>query len=253
MIKLFSLLFLFGSTALFVNPFPVFHSGMTRVKDIPLPAGYKRISVIDNSFAAYLQNLPLRKNKTIYLYNKQPKSNQSLHYAVIDISTGEKDLQQCADAIMRLRAEYFFEKKQFDSIRFLKDGHSYYQYSSYTATDKNSHETLLHFMEQVFINCGTYSLEQQLKPVHHFQDLQIGDVFVKAGAPGHAEIVADMAVNSVTGKKIFLLIEGYMPAQDIHVLLNPSDLSMGPWYELNDEKEIVTASWIFMRNQLRCW
>ncbi len=253
MIQLYSLLLMYCATCLSVNSFPGFHQGMTRIKDIPLPEGYKRISASGHSFASYLQNLPLRKDKTVYLYNKQPKPNQSLHYAVIDISTGEKDLQQCADAIMRLRAEYFFEKKQFDSIRFPKGNHSYYQYSLYSAADKNNHEWLLHFMEQVFINCGTYTLEQQLKPVYHFQDLQIGDVFVKAGAPGHAEIVADMAVNAVTGKKIFLLVEGYMPAQDMHVLLNPSDPALGPWYELNEQKEIVTASWIFMRNQLRRW
>ena len=253
MIKLYSLLFLCGTLGLSGNSFPVFHAGMIRIKDIPLPEGYKRMITSSHSFADYLQNLPLRKDKTVYLYNKQPKPNQSLHYAVIDISTGERDLQQCADAIMRLRAEYFFEKKQYDSIRFPKGDRTYYQYATYTTGDKNNRQSFLHFMEQVFINCGTYTLEQQLKPVLHFEDLQIGDVFIKAGAPGHAEIVADMAVNDVTGKKIYLLAEGYMPAQDIHILLNPVNPTLGPWYEVNGQKEVVTASWIFMSNQLRHW
>lgn len=234
-----------------IDPFdPSMHS----VKEIPLPDGYERITVAANSFAAYLRNLPLRKDKTIYLYNKQPKANQSLHYAVIDISTGDKDLQQCADAIMRLRAEYFYGKGLYDSIRFPKGEHSVYQFSSYHEKNIPDSRTLfMHFMETVFINCGTYTLEQQLKPVTNFSAIQIGDVLVKGGAPGHAEIVVDMAVNKQTGKKIFLLAEGYMPAQDIHVLLNPSNINLGPWYEIGQQKEIITATWIFTKGQLRRW
>jgi hypothetical protein len=76
------------------------------VHEIPLPQGYERIGVNTNSFGAYLRSLPLKKDKTVYLYNGQKKYNQSAQYAVINISTGNKDLQQCADAVMRLRAEY---------------------------------------------------------------------------------------------------------------------------------------------------
>jgi hypothetical protein len=236
------------------TPIPVFNSSMRSVKQVPLPEDFERIPVKENSFAAYLQNLPLRKDKTVYLYNKQRKSDQSLHYAVIDISTGDKDLQQCADAIMRLRAEYFFAKKLYDSIRFLKSDRSFYQYSRFVKQDMlDDKEQFMKFMQTVFINCGTYNLEQQLKPVADFATMQIGDVLIKGGAPGHAEIVVDMAVNKQTGKKIYLLAEGYMPAQDIHILLNPVKTKLGPWYELDNDKRVVTATWIFSRNQLRRW
>jgi len=46
------------------------------------------------------------------------RDNQSTHFAVLDIPVGDKDLQQCADAIMRLRAEYFLNKDNIDSICF---------------------------------------------------------------------------------------------------------------------------------------
>ncbi|MEO7530507.1 MAG: DUF4846 domain-containing protein, partial [Sediminibacterium sp.] len=113
---------------------PEFDPAMRSVKEIPLPAGFERIPVQGNFFQEYLRNLPLRKDKTIYLYNKRPKFNQSLHYAVIDVSTGEKDLQQCADAIMRLRAEYFYQKGVYDSICFPRNSRSVYQFSQFVKT-----------------------------------------------------------------------------------------------------------------------
>jgi hypothetical protein len=233
---------------------PGFDPSMRSVKDIPLPAGFERVPVSSRLFADYLRSLPLRKDKTVYLYNKQPKPNQSIHYAVIDISTGDKDLQQCADAIMRLRAEYFFDKKLYDSIRFPKGNHDEYRFLQYLKrTTQTPHAALLQFMETVFMYCGSYTLEKSLHTVTDVSRMQVGDVFVKGGAPGHAEIVVDMAVNKTTGKKIYLLAEGYMPAQDIHILLNPSLTNYGPWHELTNNKQVVTASWIFSSDQLRRW
>ncbi|MES2004090.1 MAG: DUF4846 domain-containing protein [Bacteroidota bacterium] len=238
----------------FGDALPVFNTSMQTVKQIPLPDGYERVPVQENGFGAYLRNLPLRKDKRIYLYNGQLKSNQSLHYAVVDISTGNKDLQQCADAIMRLRAEYFYARQAYDSIIFRKNDHGFYQFTEYArGNGKPARESFMRFMETVFINCGTYSLQEQLKPVKNPKDLQVGDVWIKGGAPGHAEIVVDMAVNRLTGKKLFLLAEGYMPAQDIHILLNPKDASLGPWYELDEAAQLVTATWIFSKNELRRW
>ncbi len=100
-----------------------------------------------------------------------------MHYAAIDISTGEKDLQQCADAIVRPQAEYFFATEMYDSIRFPKESRSFYRFSNFVKGDKTrNRENFMRFMETVFINCGTYSLQQQLKPVTDFSIIQIGDV-----------------------------------------------------------------------------
>jgi hypothetical protein len=232
--------------------FPSFNTKMQFVYDIPVPSGFERITPKPGSFAAYLTRLPLRKNKTVYLYNGSVKTDQSLHYAVIDISTGKKDLQQCADVIMRLRAEYFYANKQFDSIRFPKNNNTVYSYSAEMKKCRGEERTcFLQFMEKVFMNCGTYTLESSLRKVKDIHQMQTGDVFIKAGAPGHAEIVVDMAVNKQTGQKIFLLAEGYMPAQDTHIVLNPVKNVFGPWYELNDDKEVVTATWTFTNDQLR--
>lgn len=230
-----------------------FNSTMTMVGDIPLPPGFTRITAAPGSFADYLQRLPLRKDNIVYLYNSQPKGDQSLHYAVIDISTGKRDLQQCADVVMRLRAEYFYSKKQYDSIAFVNNAAVVYRFSDVVKRNGDaSRENFLRFMEKVFANCGTYSLEKQLRPTT-MELMKPGDVLIRGGAPGHAEIVVDMAVNVSTRQKIFMLAEGYMPAQDTHIVLNTANPVLGPWYTLSAGKHIETPTWVFTSKQLRKW
>jgi hypothetical protein len=86
------------------------------IADIPLPKGFKRAETTD--FGTFLRQLKLKKDKTVYLYDGRLKGNQSAQFAVLDVSVGDRDLQQCADAVMRLRADFLFQKKQFDAIKF---------------------------------------------------------------------------------------------------------------------------------------
>src|SRR5262245_54613618 len=90
----------------------------TMVREIPTPKGYKRIVEDSGSFAQWLQHIHLKKDKRVYLYNGDLKRNQAAQFAVIDMPVGKKDLQQCADAVMRLKAEYLFSKKRYDEIAF---------------------------------------------------------------------------------------------------------------------------------------
>jgi hypothetical protein len=84
------------------------------------------MEVIPGSFEDWLRHLPLKKGKPpVYLYNGRLKENQSAHYAVIDIDVGNSDLQQCADALIRLRAEYLYSIGDFSSIHFkFTSGHN---------------------------------------------------------------------------------------------------------------------------------
>ena len=100
--------------------------------------------------------------------------------------------------------------------------------------------------------CGSASLAKQLKPVNSFSQIQPGDVIIRGGFPGHAVIVMDVAVNN-SGKKIYLLAQSYMPAQDIHVLKNPNNTGLSPWYEVNDDTVIYTPEYTFSQHELRRW
>jgi hypothetical protein len=77
------------------------------IKDILLPVDYERVTTSPNSFADWLRHLPLKtENNVVYLYDGMPKSNQAAQYRVLAIDLSNKNLQQCADAVIRLRAEY---------------------------------------------------------------------------------------------------------------------------------------------------
>lgn len=221
-------------------------SGFADIASIPLPEGFKRMPAATGSFAAWLQLLPLKKDPTVYLYNGAAKPNQSAQFAVIDISVGDKDLQQCADAIMRLRAEYLFSRQQFDKISFTDNEGTVYKFDR-----PFTRERFYSYLQKVFGMCGSASLSKQLKKTG-MMDMQPGDVLIKGGFPGHAVIVTDMAQNQ-KGEKIYLLAQSYMPAQDIHILKNPSDESLSPWYHLNNNAEISTPEYYFTNDQLKTW
>ena len=72
------------------------------VKMIPVPVGYKRIEIETGTFGEYLQSLELKtENNKVYLHTGELKWNQTAQFAVIRIDVGTRDLQQCAEAVMR--------------------------------------------------------------------------------------------------------------------------------------------------------
>ncbi len=214
------------------------------INSIPLPKGFKREVYTKESFGNWLQNLELKQDNMVYLYNQQPKANQDLHMYVLNVEVGKKNLQQCADAIMKLRAMYLFSTKQYQKIEF-RGSNKTFSFLQHLQSS-NSKDTLVQldcFLETVFINCGTYNLDTWLKP-KLMQNVDVGDVFIKPGSPGHAMIVADVAINSKTKERIFLLAQSYMPAQSIHIVKNFDNQNLNPWYS-NQESNVVTPSWSF--------
>lgn len=220
---------------------------LSSVGDIPPPKDFKRVAVAEYSFGAWLRNISLKKDRHVYLYNGDLKRNQNAQFVVLNISVGHKDLQQCADALMRLRAEYLFSEKRYSEIEFKDNSGRSYKWSG-----GSNRSTFDNYLEKVFGMCGSASLEKQLHSVHSLRDMQPGDVFIRGGFPGHAMMVMDIAVNE-KGRKMFLLAQSYMPAQDIHIVKNPGDDTLSPWYEVNEQSEIVTPEWTFFNNQLRRW
>src|SRR5262245_49583226 len=83
------------------------------------PAGYRRVELAAGSFGAWLRGLPLQPGRPpVRLFDGRLKPNQSAHLAVVDIDVGGRDLQQCADAVMRLRAEYLYSAGRARDVAF---------------------------------------------------------------------------------------------------------------------------------------
>lgn len=201
------------------------------------------------------------------LFDGRPKANQEAHHAVVDIDVGARDLQQCADAVMRLRAEYLYAIGAIDRVRFDVTNGAPASLAGWfagdrpvlhrgalawrrTATPDSSYASARRFLDVVFTYGGSASLARQLRPVADLRDLQSGDVFIQGGFPGHAVLAADVA-RGPDGRRAFLLVQSYMPAQEIHVLRNPRDPAQGPWYELDSVDSLVTPEWTFGAGALR--
>jgi len=230
------------------------------------PDGHRRVRVTPGSFGQWLRHLPLKPaGAAVLLHDGRKKPHQDVHAAVIDIDVGQRDLQQCADAVMRLRAEYLFSMGRFENIHFrFTSGHeaSYTRWrDDYRPTvrgssvswsrraDKNSsYGGFREYLKTVFAYAGTLSLSRELPP-RNVSDMRIGDVFIRGGSPGHAVIVVDMAADA-KGQRAFLLAQSYMPAQDIHVLKNPADANLSPWYSLPRGTTLHTPEWTFRTSDL---
>ncbi len=217
---------------------------LTRFKT---PAGFTQQKVEPNSFAEWLQNLSLKPVGTqTKTYRGDIARTDIYTAAVIDISVGNQDLQQCADAVMRLRGEYLYHKKDYKAISFnfvsgfkcdyvhYADGYRYRNDKWVLSAKKDyGYNTFLNYMNLVFNYAGTLSLQKQLKPVQNPNDLQTGDIFIHGGAPGHCFIVMDVVENA-EHKKQFLLAQSFMPAQNIQVLQFGS-----PWFSMDKHSDIA--------------
>ncbi len=239
--------------------------GNTVATRFSVPNGYTRKSYAAGTFGNYLQQLPLKPAGTLTKrYNGETKPNK-VAAAVIEISVGNSDLQQCADAIMRLRAEWLFSEKRFDDIAFNLTNGFNMKYSEWKqgkrlnaacngwttgGTASETHDDFMKYMKTIFTYAGTLSLSKELQ-TKNIAILEAGDVFIKGGSPGHAVIVVDVAQGSEG--KVFLLAQSFMPAQDIEILKNLNNAGMSPWFKASEMGILDTPEYDFDWTQLKTW
>lgn len=242
-------------------------TGKTLQKRILEPEGYQRIHCKKGSFGQFLRNYPLKKHGSpVLLYNKEEKGNQNAHAAVFKLPIEKEDLQQCADSIMRMYAEYFWKTGQKERIRFhfvdgflaeytkWRDGYRI-QVGSHSsnwvksASYNDSYSNFKKFMRVVFAYAGTLSMEEESKKIA-LEKLKIGDIFIKGASPGHVVMVVDVCKNE-EGKKAFLLAQGYMPAQEFQLLKNPSHEEDVWYYEEEIGDTFQTPEYSFEKESLR--
>ena len=229
------------------------------------PPGARRVAAPDGSFAAWLRALPLKEaGARVLLHDGRQRADQSGAAAVIDIDVGRRDLQQCADAVIRLRAEWLHASGRSDALAFDFTSGDRYAYAAFLrgrlpivsgsrvswrdgGRIVDGRDGLRRWLDIVFTYAGSLSLQRELVPVARVGLVEPGDVLIQGGSPGHAVIVLDVA-RAADGRPFALLAQSFMPAQSIHVLRNRQG---GVWHELSDGAAIDTPDWRFASTDLR--
>ncbi len=238
-------------------------SGPDIVSRFDVPDGFVRNQYDEGSFAEYLRHFPLKDfGSPVLLYDGR-KKNGSVHVSVFDMPILNQDLIQCADAVIKIRAEYLYSSRLYDQIQFHLTNGLLVPFSKYadglrvvaSGNDVEwkdgykrgyEREVFDSYLKTVYTYAGTLSLSHESKRAD-LADIEPGNFFIQGGTPGHVVLVLDVAEESSTGKKIMLLGQSYMPSQDFHILKSFEKIS--PWYYV-DDAELVTPEWRFPKNSL---
>ncbi len=222
----------------------------------PAPSGAERVPVAAKSFGQFLRSLPLAPEGTpvrSYAGGVLHPADHANVAAVADLDIGTHDLQQCADSVIRLHAEWRWSLGKSEENRYHAGGGLVLAFDGYVKGDRlvveggapkmsriakpqpATHALHRKWLDEVFGWANTGSLATEAKKID-IADLRPGDFFVMPGAPfGHAVLVLDVAVTK--GKKHALIGQGFMPAQSFHVLRANGT----PWFPIDEAAGAITT------------
>ncbi len=200
----------------------------TVAEAFPPPPGAQRVQVQADDFGAWLRQLPLYPpDRQVHSYRGDLLDMPAAR--VVEMEVGTRDLQQCADSILRLRATwerlqgrtpaYHYTSGYLSSWEAWAGGARPQVAGSTVTTRKgaaqadSSDASFVRWLTDLYMYAGTRSL-----PLDSIADQQVdpGDFLLIPGSPGHAVLVLDVAEGG--GRRWVLVGQGYMPAMDFHVV-----------------------------------
>ena len=164
-------------------------------------------------------------------------------------------------------AEYFWNTKQYDRIAFHYTSGFLAEYPKWREGNRikvdgntvkwvksagydDSYECFVAYLKNVFSYAGTLSMYCEEAVEIPLGEAKAGDVFLYGGSPGHVVMIVDVCENE-DGEKAFLLAQGYMPAQEFHLLINETHLE-DPWYyESEISYPFSTPEYTFQEGSLK--
>lgn len=233
---------------------------------VKIPEGFTRVSYPKGSFQEYLRNYKLKPfGSKIINYDGSEYFWQSGHIGILEIPVPKNGLQQCADALIRVRSEYLWDNNRKDEIGFnFTSGHycswKYYSEGYRPKIDGNKisfHKTakvdysksnFYKYLDLIYMYSGTLSLYNELENITSVKELKTGDMLIRGGSPGHVAIICDEVINE-KGEKRFLLFQGNTPAQSVHLVRNLEDSQMSPWYDLKLNAVIPVSNYTFKNSK----
>lgn len=228
---------------------------------VNVPTGYVRVAYLKGSFEHYIRNYKLKPfGSKIINYDDSEYFWQGGHVGVLDIPVPKNGLQQCADALIRIRSEFLWDNNRKDEIGFkFTSGHycSWIKYAEGYRPKINGNKVTFHktklanhtkenfykYLNLIYMYSGTLSLYNELESVDA-KDLKIGDMLIKGGSPGHIVMLCDEIINN-EGEKLFLLFQGNTPAQSVHLVKNLENFNISPWYQLENDATIPVSNYTF--------
>jgi len=232
-----------------VDPDHIHKEGLTVSERILLPDGFKRSIYEEGTFQHYLQQYKLKEfGSKIINYDGNEYIYQSGHVGILELPVPGNGLQQCADALIRIRAEYLWENDRKDEIGFKFTSGHYCSWIKYAqgyrpkvngskvsfhkiAGADSSKENFYKYLNLIYMYAGTQSLYDELSKLRSVDIVDVGDMLIYPGSPGHVILVVDKAENS-SGKKLFIFAQGNTPAQSVHIIKNLNDSNKSPWYDI---------------------
>lgn len=216
--------------------------GNTVESRIVPPEGFERVPVEEGSFESYLRNYPLHPDGIELPVFDGTTINSPYTAAVFDITVGDEGYQQCADSIIRLYSDYFYENGRYDRIDFQFSNGDDCNYERWrkgkrmlvlgdfsceipAALPDDSEQGYRNYLKEVMNYAGTLSMLKESRQIS-VDDLRIGDIVIDET---HVVMVVDMAVNE-KGEKCYLFGQSFIPAVCFHIVNNIENGEATPWF-----------------------
>jgi hypothetical protein len=223
----------------------------------PTPPGYKRVKVPPGSFSEWLRTLPMAPEGTpakSFDGKETLAADDDYLAGVVAIDTGNPDLQQSSDVIIRLHAEYLWSRGEKEKISYLSATKLNMPLSRWEKGQRLlpngpnvfwvikgkpaeiDHAEFRKYLDAVFNWANSTSLSPRSTPVTEPKDLVAGDFFLQSGEPNHVAVVLDVA-DKPSGERVALLGQARNPAESIHVV-RPGKAT--PWFSVRPPVPVLT-------------
>lgn len=208
----------------------------------PPPEGF--VSVATDAWGEYVRALPLHPaGHAVHTFDGAEIAMPAVR--VVDIPVGKRDLQQCADSALRLRATWLRSVGRTPAFHYTSGWLS--RWDRWAGGDRpvvkgnrvstrrgaridKSDVAFEAWLMDLFTYAGTHSL---LRDTDAVSTPRPGDLVMYAGSPGHAVVLLDVA--TMGERTVVLVGQGYMPAMEFHVVRGPSTA----WHEVSGDWLLV--------------
>lgn len=245
----------------------------TVIKDrVEVPDGYIRPPFPESSFQNFLRSMPMKKAGAKVMKYDGYNKFFDCYAAVVDMDFPmESDVIHSEHTIQLIRSLYFYKTEKYDLMRFSYDDNrnmDFFEYGSgirfvwqdsiyvkeEIASEDFSINAFNNYLGDLYGESTTRGLKADTREIE-FGEMSVGDLLLQPGnqhSKGHTVMVMDMAIDPLTGERLVLFGQGFEPTQDFHIIDNPYEEDISPWYRVDEDAHFFsTIQWTFRKKHCR--